>query len=148
MDWLARGLPWEGTRKSATYVVDLAQPDVPTCRLSDPVDEVNDRVHAAGWNLCVVVNDKNIVMGVLEDENLDADSSTLARSVMACAPRTYRPQASIERAVNYMQKYERDHVLVSTGDGELMGLVWRTDAESALEHSGSGETGGSGTSRR
>jgi CBS domain-containing protein len=129
MDWVARGLPWDGEERSLPHVVDLVRADVPTCRLGERLADVRLRVQAAGWKACVVVNEANVVLGLLAGDAWHTDPQATAEAAMACAPRTFRPHILLEKALKYMQKHDTDHVLVTTGDGELLGLVRRDDAE-------------------
>jgi len=134
---MARGLPWDGEERNLPHVSDLVQADVPTCRPGERLGDVRPRVQAAGWKVCVVVNEANVVLGLLAGDAWHTEPQATAEAAMACAPRTFRPHILLEKALKYMQKHDTDHVLVTTGDGELLGLVQRTDAE----ESGTGDQG-------
>jgi hypothetical protein len=41
----------------------VARTDVPTCALSEQLEAVRERVQAAGWDQCIVVNEQGIVLG-------------------------------------------------------------------------------------
>ena len=69
-DWIAAGLPTEGTATGRPTAATVARRDVPTCRLEDSLPDVRERVRAAGWDTCVVVNEARIVMGLLRAEEL------------------------------------------------------------------------------
>src|SRR5207245_7830164 len=73
-DWLANGLPTEGQQANKTHVADLARRDVPTCHLADKIADVQARVQAAGWDVCVVVNEKRVVRGLLRQAALTSES--------------------------------------------------------------------------
>jgi CBS domain-containing protein len=142
MDWMARGLPWDGEDRSLPHVADLVRTDVPTCRPGDRLGDVRQRVQAAGWLVCVVVNEANVVLGLLAEDAWHTDPQATAEAAMACAPRTFRPHILLEKALKYMHKHNTDHVLVTTGDGELLGLVQRADAEeSGTRNQGIRESG-------
>jgi hypothetical protein len=53
LDWLAAGLPTEGVVAALPRADTVARRDVPTCRIDEPIDEVRERVRAAGWDACV-----------------------------------------------------------------------------------------------
>src|SRR5713101_1085042 len=55
-DWGSFGLPLEGTRHSGTRVGARAHTDVPVCYPRERLAEVRDRIRAAGWDTCFVVN--------------------------------------------------------------------------------------------
>src|SRR5579884_675687 len=73
LDWMAAGLPTEGTGASRPRAGDLARQEVPTCRLDERLGEVRDRVRARGWNAAVVVNEQRVVLGLLRARELEAD---------------------------------------------------------------------------
>jgi hypothetical protein len=64
-DWFAFGLPSEGRDANTPRVGQIACRDVPTCTLRERVGEIRDRVEAAGWDECLVVNDQTVVLGRL-----------------------------------------------------------------------------------
>ena len=57
-EWLAYGLPLDGEDAQMPRAGDRAARDVPTCSPSERVGAVRERVHAAGWDVCVVVNEQ------------------------------------------------------------------------------------------
>src|SRR5438093_3860780 len=63
LDWMAAGLPFEGTNADRPRAGTVARPEVPTCRASEPLPDVRDRARAQGWDVCVVVNDARVVLG-------------------------------------------------------------------------------------
>src|SRR5262249_54480459 len=130
-DWFAYGLPTEGTRAEVPRIGALARKDVPTCGLDDRIGEVRERVRAAGWDLCLVVNEHNIVLGLLRQAQLGSDPSLSAQRVMEEGPVTYRPNRLAEEVANYLAKRRVPSILVTTSDGELIGVFYRKDVEQA-----------------
>ncbi len=128
-DWLASGLPSEGTRANVPRVGDLARRDVPTCGLRDRVGDVRERVRSAGWDVCIVVNDRNVVLGRLRKEALDADPATSAEQIMEEGPTTYRPNQPAEETARYLAERKVASVMVTTSDGELIGPFYRDDVD-------------------
>lgn len=121
-DWFAAGLPREGERAALPRLADLARGDVPTCGPEERVGDVAGRVGDAGWNLCVVVNDERVVLGLLRAEALRAPPETPVEQVMEPGPRTYRPDTLPEKPIEYMRRQGVESVLVTTSDGLLLGL--------------------------
>ncbi len=130
-DWLAWGLPREGRAAQAPTVGEVARRDVPTCGLAERVAEAKVRALAAGFDACVVVNERRVVLGLLRRRELDGDPDAMAERVMRAGPTTYRPNALAREAATRMRERQLDVLLVTTPDGVLVGLLWREDAEGA-----------------
>jgi CBS domain-containing protein len=126
-DWMAAGLPIEGSRASIPRVGSVARRDVPTCRLDERVGDVSARVRAAGWDLCVVVNQVNVVLGRLARAALDGDVDATVETVVEPGPVTYRPDVVAEDAARRLGERHVQSVLVTTGDGELIGVFRAED---------------------
>lgn len=123
-DWLANGLPVEGSEARARGAGDLADMDVPTCGRTDRVAEVRERVRKEGWNLCVVTNEELVVLGLLRSVDLEkADPKWAAEEAMERAPKTFRLNAPLEEVAEFLRAGRLDSVLVTTTDGKLFGLV-------------------------
>ncbi len=126
-DWFAAGWPIEGERAGVPRVGDLAHRDIPTCRLEERLGTVRARVLAGGWELCVVVNEQNVVLGRLKRDALDADPEATAETAMEAGPVTYRPNEVAAEAAKRLAERHVPSVLVTTSDGELIGLFRRDD---------------------
>jgi predicted transcriptional regulator len=134
-DWMAAGLPTEGAAAGRPTAATVARRDVPTCQLEESLRDVRERVRAAGWNACVVVNKERIVMGLLRAEELGREGDLSAESAMRPGPSTFRPNVAIAEMAESMAKRELPNVPVTTSTGELIGLLVREDAERAThEH--------------
>src|SRR5260370_17501440 len=70
LDWMAAGLPIEGTKAKLRRAGDLARKDTPTCSLEENLGAVRDRVHALGWDAVVVVNTERIGFGLPRPNHL------------------------------------------------------------------------------
>ena len=134
LDWLAAGLPSEGSKASLPRAGDVALPDVPTCRMDELLGEVRERVRAAGWNACVVVNEDRVVLGLLRSKELEGDAAVRIEAAMRPGPSTFRPFVAIEEMAEYMIEHDLESAPVTTSDGKLVGLLRRSDAaRTALE---------------
>lgn len=131
LDWLAAGLPTEGTNTGRPRAVDVARRDVPTCHLDERLGEVRDRVKAAAWDTCVVVNAERVVLGLLRARELDRDPALRIEQAMRPGPSTFRPYVAIEKLVKVMTDHGRENLPITTSDGRLVGVVKRADAEQA-----------------
>jgi CBS domain-containing protein len=129
VDWLASGLPTEGKEAHVLRAKDGVRRDVSTCRLTDRLGDVQHRVQAAGQEGCVVVHEAGVVLGYVGSDAFDAAPEITVEQVMEPGPATIRPHVSLTEITEYMQKRDIDKMLVTTADGELVGLLHRQDAE-------------------
>jgi Mg/Co/Ni transporter MgtE len=128
LDWLAAGLPTEGGNAELPRAGGVARPDVPTCRLDESIGQVRERVRAAGWDACVVVNDQRVVLGLLRVEELRRGHDEPIEQVMRPGPSTFRPHVLIEELAHFMIHHDLPTSPVTTSDGRLVGLLRREDA--------------------
>lgn len=130
-DWLASGRPREGRLATVRHSGDYARPDVPTCRLDERMGEVRERAQAAGWTLSVVTTADRIVMGMLDGGRLDVPADRLAEDVMRSGPSTFRPNVPVDELAAFLRDRDLQRALISTPDGQLLGMAFRADLESA-----------------
>lgn len=131
--WGAAGLPLERASDAPPQAGDLARRDVPTCSLDDDLARVRERVRAAGWDLCVVLDPTGVVVGRLGHGAIEADDLGTVERTMREGPGTVRPNAPLEPLVERLRERNLQTALVTTSDGELVGVVRREEAEAALE---------------
>jgi CBS domain-containing protein len=131
-DWFANGLRREGKRTASPQVGDLIRRDVPICHLGDRVGEVLQRVQTNGWDQCIVVNGAGVMLGLLRGEALHAAPEALVELAMAAGPTTIRPNRSPSDVRAYMRQHGVASVVVTTPDGQLVGIVERQDIERCL----------------
>jgi Mg/Co/Ni transporter MgtE len=129
LDWLAAGLPSEGSNAEHPRAGSVARKDAPTCSLEERLGDVRDRVRAAGWNACVVVNAQRVVLGLLRTAELAAEPSLRIEEAMRPGPSTFRPFVSIDEIVRFMREHDLETSPITTSDGKLVGLLRRQDAE-------------------
>ncbi len=127
LDWLAAGLPTEGTNAERPRAADVARADAPTCRIDEQVERVRERVRAAGWDACVVVNDERVVLGLLRQEELERPEGRIEQ-VMRPGPSTFRPHVPIEELAHYMVAHDLPTSPITSSDGRLIGVLRREDA--------------------
>src|SRR5437868_3211344 len=82
--WLGEGLPVEGDVPAASRAGALAR-KVPTCGFRDRVGELGERTRGED-GICVVVDDDDLVLGVVRDEATRLPPSTAVADVMLTAP--------------------------------------------------------------
>lgn len=128
-DWFASGLPREGRDASIPRVGDVARRDVPTCQLDDRVGDVEERVRAAGWDMCLVVNDERVVLGRLRGNASDDRAERSVEEMMEAGPTTIRPDVRLTEMAERMGEKNVASVVVTTSDGRLVGVLLRDDVE-------------------
>ena len=128
LDWLAAGLPTEGSNALRPRAGDVAGRDVPICGLDERLGEVAGRVRATGWDACVVVNPERVVLGLLRAKELEADPGLRVEQTMRPGPSTFRPYVSIAEMARSMADHELENSPITTSDGRLVGLLRRGDA--------------------
>jgi rhodanese-related sulfurtransferase len=121
-DWLAAGWETEGTQAKKPRIRQMIQKDAPTCGLRERMEDVRSR-RRANQDLCIVVNDKNIVMGVIEGDAWDASPQSRVVDVMKPGPRTIRPDLEPKDAQKLLRNYDASSAIVTTSDGELLGII-------------------------
>lgn len=126
-DWLANGLPSEGTAATEQRAGALATRDVPTCHLTDTVGAVRTGIEGTDWEVCVVVNDERVVLGLLNHGALAADAQTPVEDAMESGPSTWRLDGALADIATYMARHRVDTVVISGSDGRLHGAVRRGD---------------------
>src|SRR5688572_8314271 len=99
LDWFAFSLPMAGEFAAISKAADVLRRDVPICHLTERLGEVHQRCQEAGWKVCLVVNESNIVLGRLRREAWDANPDTLVEEVMESGPTTFRPDDFLEPLV-------------------------------------------------
>ena len=128
VDWMAAGLPTEGTNAQRPRAGVLARSDSPTCRLDETLGPVQERVRAAGWKACVVVNGEGVVLGLLRENQLGGDPNQRIEQAMRPGPSTFRPSVLVEELAHYMAEHDLPNAPITTSDGRLVGLITLEDA--------------------
>ena len=114
---------------SVPTIGDATRRDVPTCAPAEKVENARDRVRAAGWGVCVVVNKGRVVLGLLREKELSSDPETTVERVMRSGPTTFRPDVLAGEIAKRMLERGARTVLATTSDRRLVGLLYRDDAE-------------------
>jgi CBS domain-containing protein len=129
-DWFAAGLAREGTEARTSRVADIAQRDVPTCGVDERIGAVRDRVRERGWDVCVVVDDGRVLLGLVHAAMLDVDADTPVEQVMQPSPITFRPNVRAGQLPEYLTAQRTSVAIVTTSDGVLVGLLRFENPES------------------
>jgi len=128
LDWMAAGLPTEGTNATRPRAGEVARKDVPTSGLKEMLGSVRERVRRQGWDAVVVVNEQRVVMGLLRSKELESDSDLLVEQAMRPGPSTFRTFVHIEEMAHFMVEHKLESTPITTSDGRLVGLLLQGDA--------------------
>jgi Mg/Co/Ni transporter MgtE len=128
-DWGSYGLPREGTSVPERTAGDVAHRDVPTCTLEERLVDVRERVRAAAWDTCIVVNERRVVLGRLGRKAVADENDESVAAAMSPGPSTVRPSIGTDALLERMRRRNLTSYLVTTPDGRLVGLVRRAELE-------------------
>jgi len=128
-DWGSYGLPHEGTNVPERLAGEIARCDVPTCTLDERLGDVRERVRAAGWDTCIVVNEQRVVLGRLGRKAIAGDADESVEQAMTPGPSTVRPSIGTDALLERIGSRNLTGMLVTTPDGRLVGLARRVDLE-------------------
>lgn len=109
---------------------------MPTCRLNENVSDVAARTAAAGWDLCLVVNERNILLGRLNSEELQRGGEQTVDHGMLPGPSTYRPNVAVAELRSLMADKGIGRLPVTTSEGLLLGVVCREALDLAVAEPG------------
>jgi len=122
MDWLAYGLAAEPPEAGVETVMKFLDGNPPTARAQETVGALSLRVHLSDTVLLPVVNERGIVLGLI-DRSLDGvESTTPIADLMDPAPTTVRPSVSVESAIKRLKRSNRQAIVVTSSDGQLLGM--------------------------
>lgn len=124
-DWTASGLPIEGTSTATPRIIEVVRSDVPRCDLTETVGQVRPRL--GGWDVGVVVNNRDVVLGVVRAADLALDDERPIAAVMHEGPSTFRPDVPLAEVAGRLRERGISRVLVTRSDGTLIGLVRSDD---------------------
>jgi len=133
VDWMAAGLPTEGSNAQKPRAGDISRKDVPTCGLTEKLGEVATRVRALGWDAVVVVNEQRVVLGLLRTKELAADQEQSIEKAMRPGPSTFRPYVSLHDMLHFMIDHKLESSPITTSDGRLVGLLMQKDVAAEME---------------
>lgn len=107
--------------------------DIPTCAIADRIDVARATLESTDWDICAVVNDERILLGILYGGAWDAPGDTVVEEVMSNGPPTTRPSTFIDEEVERLQKRRVPGIFVTSSDGALMGYLRTSNAAAAME---------------
>ena len=131
-DWFAHGLPREGEKANVPNIGDLADPDPPSCGLSDQASVVRARIEGSRYDSCLVLGEQRVVLGRVPRSALPSSGDGVtAEQLMEPGPSTVRANKTLAEVAERLQKGDLDAAIVTTPRGRLIGVVDRAEVERA-----------------
>ncbi|HEY1593435.1 MAG TPA: hypothetical protein VGF81_16675 [Solirubrobacteraceae bacterium] len=112
-------------------VGDSARDDVVTCALDDEVGGVGRRIESSPYPFGLVLSGGGVLLGRLRSSMLDCDPRLRADEVMEPGPKTFRPHLPAVAIAAELGKRGFRWAIVTTPEGELIGVAARADLEAA-----------------
>jgi rhodanese-related sulfurtransferase len=127
VDWMANGLPVEGTAASRPTALSLVRNDVATCTLDARAEEIKQLIDASPHGFALALADR-VVLGRIRRSRLDdTPGDTSAEALMEPGPATTRPHTDLDELAKHFQRSGTRTAIVTTPAGELIGVVRRRD---------------------
>jgi hypothetical protein len=128
VDWMAHGLPIEGTGAGRTTALSLIREDIPICGLDDLAKEVARRIDASPYEFALALSPGRVILGRLRRSGL-ADAGASVQALLEPGPSTIRPHTRLAELAARFARSEVHTLIVTDPEGELLGVVRRADAE-------------------
>jgi Mg/Co/Ni transporter MgtE len=131
VDWLAHRLPVEGERAGEPTAGSLARDDAVTCRLTDTVGLVRERIKSSPYPFALVTSKHGVLLGRLPASKCDCDPELPVEQVMEPGPSTVRAHKTAATIAKTLADKQLRWAIVTTPEGELIGVAARAELESA-----------------
>ena len=126
VDWLAHGLPAEGTTAAEPTAGSLARDDVATCSLEDEAGAAMSRISASPYGYALVTGPGRTVLGRVRRSALEqAEAGLAVEQLMESGPSTIRPHVLVRELHERFERSPVKTLIVTTPAGELLGVLRR-----------------------
>jgi CBS domain-containing protein len=136
VDWLVHRRPVEGTRADEPTMGHLAREDAVTCRLSDRASEIRQRVADSPYPFALVLSEGGVLLGRAATSALEGDPDPPVGELMDPGPKTVRPHKTAEGVAAELTERDLQWAIVTTPEGELIGVASRAALEAAVKARG------------
>lgn len=130
VDWMAHGLPVEGSAANRPTALSFVRDDVATCELADPASRIRAAVDASPYGFALVLSERVVLGRVLRTRLETAPDDATAELLMDPGPSTTRPHADPTEVARKLDRRGFTTTALTTPEGELIGLVRRADLPS------------------
>ncbi|MDQ3642448.1 MAG: hypothetical protein M3450_13535, partial [Actinomycetota bacterium] len=125
VDWIAAGLPTVRADGAQRRAIDAADCHPPT---TAPDHRLDTLTPAEGRGV-IVANEQGVVLGRIPPTRLGDAGDLLAEAVMDVGPTTVRAHEPLDPLLERMGTRNVNEMLVTTPEGELLGVVYRSHSE-------------------
>ncbi|MDQ3985167.1 MAG: CBS domain-containing protein [Actinomycetota bacterium] len=134
LEWISNGGKTEGLGPHHAVAGEAADRDaVLACRVGDRVDEAARELDATPHDYCVVLNDRDIVLGRMRKKNIVGLGDASVEMVMEPGPTTVRANEPAPALLERMEKRKVRAVLVTTSKGRLVGVATQASLRHLIE---------------
>lgn len=128
VDWLAHGLPVEGTRADRPTAGSLARKDAATCPLAASAGEVGRAIADSPYGFALVLGPAGVLIGRVRRSALEGLAARdPIEPIIEPGPSTIRPHLSAKELSHRFGGSDIRTLVVTRPDGTLLGLVRRDD---------------------
>jgi rhodanese-related sulfurtransferase len=129
VDWMAHGLPMEGTAAEQPTALSFVRDHVATCTLEEGAAEIKRRIDASPYGFALVLADRVVLGRVRRSRLEEAPADASAEWLMEPGPSTTRPHTSPDELSRSLQRSGASTAIITTPEGELIGVVPRADLQ-------------------
>jgi rhodanese-related sulfurtransferase len=133
VDWMAHGLPIEGTAAARPTALSFARHDVLTCTLDDRAEEIKERIDASPYGFALVLADRVVLGRIRRTRVEEAPGDASAELLMEPGPSTTRPHTDPAELAKQLERSGASTAILTTPEGELIGVVSRSDLQKPAE---------------
>jgi rhodanese-related sulfurtransferase len=133
VDWMAHGLPMEGTAAARPTALSFARHDVLTCTLDDRAEEIKERIDASPYGFALVLADRVVLGRIRRTRVEEAPGDSSAELLMEPGPSTTRPHTDPAELAKRLERSGTSTAILTTPEGELIGVVSRSDLQKPAE---------------
>jgi rhodanese-related sulfurtransferase len=128
VDWLAHGLPVEGTHADRPTAGSLAREDAATSALESSVGEVTSAITASPYGFALVLGPDSVLVGRVRRSALEglAEGDPI-EPIIEPGPSTIRPHLTAKELRDRFENSDVRTLVVTRPDGTLLGVVRRDD---------------------
>ena len=130
VDWMAHGLPMEGTAAARPTALSFVRHDVAICTLADRAEEIKQSIDSSPYGFALVLADRVVLGRVRRSRMNDVPDDRSAEALMEPGPSTTRPHTDPDELAKQLQRSQANTAILTTPEGELLGIVRRIDLPS------------------